>query len=129
MAVTEEGAIYQEPSVGIMGCHTWISIVRNPSCSKRKDYRSDSLFKQLGNKIFSVLMQSRPRTIDEMFPLMQDNIADNDGVCVHKDLFSPFLTMDVVGTFVLIVIMALATKGRYRRWRCRRSTHLVASVL
>ena len=56
-------------------------------------------------------MQSRPRTIDEMFPLMQDKMADNDGVCVHKDLFSPFLTMDVVGTFVLIVIMALATMG------------------
>lgn len=34
-----------------------------------------------------------------------------DGICEHKDLFSPFAVMDVVGTFVLIVIMALATMG------------------
>ena len=34
-----------------------------------------------------------------------------DGACTHKPLFTPFKTMDVVGTFVLIVIMALATMG------------------
>lgn len=41
---------------------------------------------------------------------MQDT-KNYDGVCVHKKLFSPFAVMDVVGTFVLIVIMALATMG------------------
>lgn len=34
-----------------------------------------------------------------------------DGKCTHKRLFTPFKIMDVVGTFVLIVIMALATMG------------------
>lgn len=34
-----------------------------------------------------------------------------DGLCSHKALFSPFAIMDAVGTFVLIVIMALATMG------------------
>jgi hypothetical protein len=63
-----------------------------------------------GSYIRNLLMQSRPRTIDEIFPLMQDK-KNYDGVCVHKDLFSPFAVMDVVGTFVLIVIMALATMG------------------
>jgi hypothetical protein len=55
-------------------------------------------------------MQSRPRTIDEIFPLMENKMTF-DGICEHKDLFSPFAVMDVVGTFVLIVIMALATMG------------------
>lgn len=29
----------------------------------------------------------------------------------HKDLFKPFIVMDGVGTFVIIVMMALATMG------------------
>jgi hypothetical protein len=37
-----------------------------------------------------------------------------DGTCTHKSLlWSPFYieVMDIVGTFVLVVIMALATMG------------------
>ena len=33
-----------------------------------------------------------------------------DGVCMHKGIWPP-PTMDFIGTFVLIIIMALATMG------------------
>lgn len=33
-----------------------------------------------------------------------------DGKCTHKGIWPP-LTMDFIGTFVLILIMALATMG------------------
>jgi hypothetical protein len=34
-----------------------------------------------------------------------------DGECTHKNLFEPVMPMDFIGTFTLIVLMALATMG------------------
>jgi hypothetical protein len=34
-----------------------------------------------------------------------------DGECFHKEIFKPIMVMDFVGTFVLIILMALATMG------------------
>jgi len=34
-----------------------------------------------------------------------------DGECKHKGLFKPIKPMDFIGTFTLIVLMALATMG------------------
>ena len=39
-----------------------------------------------------------------------NNIPENNGFCKHKPLF-PVKVMDFLGTFVLILIMALATMG------------------
>jgi hypothetical protein len=51
--------------------------------------------------------------IDDYFLqlLAENKTRIKDGYCYHKSLFFPFKSMDVIGTFVLIVIMALATMG------------------
>lgn len=42
--------------------------------------------------------------------LEADPVPSFDGKCTHKGIWPP-LTMDFIGTFVLILIMALATMG------------------
>jgi hypothetical protein len=41
----------------------------------------------------------------------QEDRVELDGICRHKPLFDPVTAMDFFGTFVLILIMALATMG------------------
>lgn len=40
-----------------------------------------------------------------------DHEVEFNGICEHKELFDPTKFMDYFGTFVLIILMALATMG------------------